>query len=59
MYNYLSILFSFLCIFLYFRPLEGYFEYNSGRALIVIFYKSKNLSGFLPRRPHQKRRPEF
>ena len=43
MYNYLSILFSFLCIFLYFCLLDGYFEYNSERILIVFFYKSKKL----------------
>ena len=43
MYNYLSIPFSFLCIFLYFCLLGGYFEYNSERILIVFFYKSKKL----------------
>ena len=43
LYNYLSILFSFLCIFLYFCLLGGYFEYNSERILIVFFYKSKKL----------------
>ena len=43
LYNYLSIPFSFLCIFLYFCLLGGYFEYNSERILIVFFYKSKKL----------------
>ena len=43
LYNYLSIPFSFLCIFLYFCLLGRYFEYNSERILIAFFYKSKKL----------------